>query len=241
MTTRWYKQLLSVVLVMAMLIQILPLNVLAETMLETENPDETTLTNTFTASEAVPATIVGEEVFLRTETEKHFRLSDGSFLAVSYGMPVHYQDDTGSWQDIDNSLTFSASQASYNSANTQVATTFAADLSTGRLMSSQSGDVSVTMYPLNSNQLQTMTHISSSQISTMSAQQLSIQSALTMDATVEATLVADTNVLPITSTTHTNTGYLYRRRPTLQGSGNWGRFSRNLPVYLRFHWQSDRQ
>ena len=207
MKTRWYKKLLSVVLVMAMLIQILPLNVLAETMLDTDDPAVSTLTNSFTESEAVPATIVGEEVSLRTETEKHFRLSDGSFLAVSYGMPVHYQDNEGSWQDIDNSLTLSANQEAYASANTQVATTFAADLSTGRLMSSQNGDVSVTMYLLNGNQLQTMAPIGSGQVATMTTQPLQIQSALTMDNTVQATLVADVNVLPVTSTTNANTGW----------------------------------
>ena len=207
MKTRWYKQLLSVVLVMAMLIQILPLNVLAETMLDTEAPVVSTLTNSFTESEAVPATIVGEEISLRTETEKHFRLSDGSYIAVSYGMPVHYQDNEGSWQDIDNSLTLSANQASYASANAQVATTFATDLSTGRLMSSQNGDVSVTMYLLNGNQLQTMAPIGSGQVATMTTQQLQIQSALTIDTTVQATLVADINVLPVTSTANANTGW----------------------------------
>ena len=207
MKTRWYKQLLSVVLVIAMFIQILPLDALAEMLTATEEPIVNTMTNSFTESEAVPATIVGEEVSLRTETEKHFRLSDGSFLAVSYGMPVHYQDNEGAWQDIDNSLTLSANQEAYASANAQVATTFAADLSTGRLMSSQNGDVSVTMYLLNGNQLQTMAPIGSSQVATMTAQPLQIQSALTMDNTVQATLVADVNVLPVNSTTNTNAGW----------------------------------
>ena len=207
MKTRWYKQLLSVVLVLAMLVQLLPLSVLAETLTATEEPIVTTTTNSFTESEAVPATIVGEEVSLRTETEKHFRLSDGSYIAVSYGMPVHYQDDEGSWQDIDNSLTLSANQEAYASANTQVATTFAADLSTGLLMSSQNGDVSVTMYLLNGNQVQTMTPIGSGQVATMTTQPLQIQSALTMNNTVQATLVADVNVLPVTSTTNANAGW----------------------------------
>ena len=207
MKTHWYKQLLSVVLVIAMLIQILPLNALAEMLTATEEPIVNTMTNSFTESEAVPATIVGEEVSLRTETEKHFRLSDGSYIAVSYGMPVHYQDDEGSWQDIDNSLTLSANQEAYASANAQVATTFAADLSTGRLMSSQNGDVSVTMYLLNGNQLQTMAPIGSGQVATMTTQPLQIQSTLTIDDTVQATLVADVNVLPVTSTTNTNAGW----------------------------------
>lgn len=205
MKTRWYQQLLSVVLVLAMLIQLLPMQIIAL------SPDNTMLdsatTSTSTETEQPPATIIGEDPSLRTETEKHFRLSDGSFLAVSYGMPVHYQDDEGSWQDIDNSLTLSTNQETYASANTQVATTFAADLSTGRLISSQNGDVSVTMYLLNGNQLQTMAPIGSGQVATMTTQPLQIQSALTMDNTVQATLVADVNVLPVTSTTNANTGW----------------------------------
>lgn len=205
MKTRWYQQLLSVVLVLAMLIQLLPMQIIAL------SPDNTMLdsatTSTSTETEQPPATIIGEDPSLRTETEKHFRLSDGSFLAVSYGMPVHYQDDEGSWQDIDNSLTLSTNQETYASANTQVATTFAADLSTGRLISSQNGDVSVTMYLLNGNQLQTMAPIGSGQVATMTTQPLQIQSALTMDNTVQATLVADVNVLPVTSTTNTNAGW----------------------------------
>lgn len=45
-----------------------------------------------------------EETSLREEAVKHFRLEDGSYVAAQYGMPVHYTDDAGIWQDIDNSL-----------------------------------------------------------------------------------------------------------------------------------------
>ena len=38
---------------------------------------------------------------LREEAVKHFRMSDGSFLAVQYDGPVHYQDTDGEWQNID--------------------------------------------------------------------------------------------------------------------------------------------
>lgn len=47
--------------------------------------------------------IIGEVVSKREENVKHFRLSDGSFLAADYGVPVHYKNGN-EWDDIDNSL-----------------------------------------------------------------------------------------------------------------------------------------
>lgn len=40
----------------------------------------------------------------RTETEKHFRLANGSDIAVAYAYPVHYKDSAGEYQEIDNTL-----------------------------------------------------------------------------------------------------------------------------------------
>ena len=37
--------------------------------------------------------IVAEDTSLREETVKHFKKSDGTMVAVDYGMPVHYQED----------------------------------------------------------------------------------------------------------------------------------------------------
>ncbi len=47
--------------------------------------------------------IVAEDTSLREETVKHFKKSDGTMMAVDYGMPVHYQED-GVWKDYDNSI-----------------------------------------------------------------------------------------------------------------------------------------
>ena len=47
---------------------------------------------------------VFEVVSRRTESTKHFHLGNGSYAAVSYGMPVHELDADGAWQDIDNRL-----------------------------------------------------------------------------------------------------------------------------------------
>ncbi len=46
----------------------------------------------------------------REESVKHFRLEDGSYIAAQYSLPVHYLNDNGEWQDIDNSLSESGSE-----------------------------------------------------------------------------------------------------------------------------------
>ncbi|MCI9423047.1 MAG: hypothetical protein HFG81_10085, partial [Dorea sp.] len=50
------------------------------------------------------AVILFEDEEKREESVKHFRMSDGSFLAAQYEYPVHYEDESGAWQDYDNTL-----------------------------------------------------------------------------------------------------------------------------------------
>ena len=55
---------------------------------------------------------------LREESVKHFKLSDGSYMAAQYPSAVHYADENGIWQDIDNSL--SESGAEYSNSNARI-------------------------------------------------------------------------------------------------------------------------
>ncbi|MBR6682345.1 MAG: RICIN domain-containing protein, partial [Clostridia bacterium] len=50
--------------------------------------------------------ISAEEVSKRGEFEKHYLLSDGSFVAVSYPEAVHYKNDDGKWEEVDNQLSY---------------------------------------------------------------------------------------------------------------------------------------
>ncbi len=50
------------------------------------------------------ASILEEDITKRESNVKHFRLSDGSYVAVIYNESVHYEKD-GEWKDIDNTLT----------------------------------------------------------------------------------------------------------------------------------------
>ena len=51
-----------------------------------------------------PKVLIGEIKDKRTENTKHFLYSDGTVVAAQYDTAVHYLDENGEWQDIDNSL-----------------------------------------------------------------------------------------------------------------------------------------
>ena len=98
--------------------------------------------------ELAAPTVIGEVEELRTEEEKQFQMSDGSYMAVSYGMPVHYQDENGQWADIDNTLqpvsTYSEA-GTYSAVNGESAVSFAADLANGQLFATSYGAHSVSL------------------------------------------------------------------------------------------------
>ena len=50
------------------------------------------------------AVVVSEDTSKRGEFEKHYLLSDGSFIAVSYPEAVHYLSEGGTWEEVDNRL-----------------------------------------------------------------------------------------------------------------------------------------
>ena len=101
----------SMVIIMALMIQLLPLQAIAleastgTTVLPVETittPNEQISTEEITFEE--PATILGEVTAKRTEFSKEYQLSNGLSLAVVYPEAVHYQKD-GQWKDIDTTLT----------------------------------------------------------------------------------------------------------------------------------------
>jgi len=85
---------LAVLLAILMLVAIFPMSVLAQ-MLEDGSAE------TLTPYNDEPF----ELVELREENVKHFQNADGTVVAAIYPNAVHYKDDDGTWQDIDNTLT----------------------------------------------------------------------------------------------------------------------------------------
>lgn len=105
------KKALAMFLVVIMLVMILPVSVYADAIdsldiLSDEKNDTDLVKNMF------------EDVNLREEDVKHFRLEDGSFVAAQYEKPVHYLDEDGVWKDIDNTLLSDGSE--YSTSNARI-------------------------------------------------------------------------------------------------------------------------
>lgn len=64
---------------------------------------------------------VYEVTELREENVKHFALADGTYTAAVYAVPVHTQDSSGNWQDINNRLLDSGSEFSTSNARIKFA------------------------------------------------------------------------------------------------------------------------
>ena len=100
-------KLLSVFLAILMVMFSFPMTVFAE--LVRENTEE----------EGNRGIIELEE--LRESSTKYFLLEDGSIMAAQYNGAVHYKDENGDWQNIDNTLTVSGSEISTPNAKVKFA------------------------------------------------------------------------------------------------------------------------
>ena len=111
MKHNWYSRFLSLVLAMVLLFELIPTSAWATEATEGWEQDAAVMPEE-TQPDAAPV-VTGEVEALRSENEKHYRLSDGSFIVVDYGMPVHYargDSENPTWMDIDNTLAASTVQ-----------------------------------------------------------------------------------------------------------------------------------
>ena len=98
------QQLIALVLIAAMLWQTDSMRFFSTAYaaemesIVTEETDVTLQEETLTEEKQVPVTVLGEVEELRTEDEKHFRMSDGSYRAAQYDVPVHFMQN-GEWTD----------------------------------------------------------------------------------------------------------------------------------------------
>ncbi|MBR4308271.1 MAG: hypothetical protein IKT58_01615, partial [Oscillospiraceae bacterium] len=171
--TAFGKKIISVLLVFVLLLQPVSAAVIAtenrnvmeelyvqyedqETLLmgETENSENTSYNPD-------PADIVCEIETLRGESSKHFRMEDGSFTAIQYNTAVHYENEDGRWEDIDNTLqsvsTFSGNEI-YTTENGDITTYFSSGLEEGDIFAIYSEEYGLRMHlPLVSAQETTLT------------------------------------------------------------------------------------
>ena len=119
-TTRF----LTVFLAIAILIAALPMSVFAAEFNELLQDSGELISgreNSAESTEEKEVYALGEDTALRTAKSKHIRMSDGSYYAAVYANDVHFLNDEGEWEEIDNTLI--ASNASGNDDVNGVATT----------------------------------------------------------------------------------------------------------------------
>lgn len=134
------RQVLSFVLSIVFVLELVPASALAVGS-NSDLTEETEATDVLGTEET--ACVIGEMDELREEAVKHFRMSDGSFLAVQYDGPVHYQDTDGEWQNIDNTLQRSGDR--YVAQNGAVSKSFAASPDSGLLFETSYQECSIGM------------------------------------------------------------------------------------------------
>ena len=105
-------KILSVFLAVLLVFEIIPMQVVAESAdavksvaqsKEENEPEDTQSAEDKVLDENGNVKILCEDETKREEYVKHFRMSDGTYQAVVYEMPVHIEKD-GEWVDYDNSL-----------------------------------------------------------------------------------------------------------------------------------------
>ncbi len=149
--TRW----LSISLVVLLVIQLFTMYGFAEEVSYDSGTDETAAVSQDSAwtTTDLPDTdltsnplVTGEIDDLREESIKHYRMEDGTFMAVEFGEPVHYQDAEGHWASIDNTLTQEG--AVTRSVNGNMEKTFATSLNGETLATVRFGNYRVGMTPV---------------------------------------------------------------------------------------------
>lgn len=99
---------LAIILAMATILQAMPISAFASLAEEFNQPvDATEFVSDSDEKTAEDAYILFEDTNKRELSSKQFRMSDGSFIAVSYPEQVHFIDNDGKYADIDNRFIYS--------------------------------------------------------------------------------------------------------------------------------------
>ena len=145
-------RILAWILAVLMTVQVMPVQVGAEEAVGGQAAEVSggALTEEVAPGEA-RSRVLGEVTENREEEEKHFRMEDGSFVGVNYGVPVHYAQGE-EWKDIDNTLVIqengmrTAAQEEgteaprYVAVNGEESRGFAGNLGSGFLFSANTGE-----------------------------------------------------------------------------------------------------
>lgn len=78
--------------------------------------------------------VLAEATEKRGEFEKHYILSDGSMVAVSYPEAVHYINESGKWEDVDNTFSYDYKSKRYVGGKGNTKFSFTESVSSGALV-----------------------------------------------------------------------------------------------------------
>ena len=145
-------RILSAIMTILILLVSLPTYAFATLIDDTSNTNDLIVSedDTETSFSKSEVLVLQEDVSLREENIKHFKLSDGTTKAVAYATPVHYKDADGNWIDIDNALTLNGSEYT---ANNKSEIKFANKSGSSGLISIKDGEYKIDFTPLNTNKV----------------------------------------------------------------------------------------
>ena len=101
---KYFRSFVALICSLSLLLGMVPAAVFADAETRTVEAEETPISDAPDLSSLTAEDILGEEESRREANVKHFKLIDGSMVAVSYPVAVH-EEVNGEWEEIDNSLT----------------------------------------------------------------------------------------------------------------------------------------
>ena len=174
------SKLLSMTLVLALVIQMLPASAFAAT---NESKSATT-SNAVSEVVTEEVEIVEEVIDKRSEFSKEYKLSNGLHMSTVYADPVHYEED-GQWKDIDNTLKSSGLGVGAVLTNTAGVwdVSFPQQLSANKAVSITKDGYTLSFFM--SGELRTSGDLAVASINASAAEQFSVQSSRTASAQIQ--------------------------------------------------------
>ena len=161
---KFSTRFLTVLLAVAILVAGLPMSVFAA---EVNNSTNASATNTDlgTGIETVKNAevyAVDEDIALRNSNTKYIRMSDGSYYVAMYNNEVHYQNEDGEWEEIDNTLLTSASEddddfVGVSTAKSKYNVKFANNSSSSKLVTIKDGNYKISFGLVNADKTKAAT------------------------------------------------------------------------------------
>lgn len=102
---KMHSRITAAILSLIMIISALPLAVFANSLEYSDSTQEYSNADGVKSNDISDVSIISEVVSKRTEREKHFKLSNGTYLAVLYNQPVHKQSN-GCWIEVEDKFEY---------------------------------------------------------------------------------------------------------------------------------------